>query len=641
MHIPLSKWNLFRSAFRRVGGIIRGKKQTLSKTSFIVAGFKITLIICASLAAAFLRLVGVISLKNLLTILQEDSPDSFPPILVYMVIIAVGNIVGDILRNYVLFVCKEEANRLETGLYGVIMEKAMRSTGLNYSEHTPGAILNYIQIDLVTFQIFLINLYDLFSSLLILTAYYSYTYVLLDRTMFFILGLTLLLSFIIIFFFGIFGTVRDSLLRAKDRRIEFLKTVVSQIKYIKMRAWENFYHYRLYFFREEEIGYLKLITVLICFIIFVSSFSQTIGIIGLILYQAYIRIGLFSYDEISAVMKMSYDSVDIIIAIPVCLSNIIQWNVSIKRIQSFLDQENIDLSWIENYKEEGLDNAVCLKNGNFHWDKAIHQDKPTTGQNLDGNIGEEQYQLLSGTEMPLIDKEENNKDPDIKTNRNGIVFELRNIRFEVPRGKLVFVIGKSGSGKSSFINAILGEMRYSKDEANPPKLTIDENIGVVTQNPWILGRSIRENIILGREVNEEQLNKAIRFAELEEDLDAMIDGIDTVVGENGQTISGGQRTRLALARCFYSCPRLMILDDPLSALDMYVADQIMKKAFLGEFKNSTKIICSNSIHHIESADLIYIINEGEIIFQGSYEQVKENHYFKEIEILSNVRNSII
>ena len=111
----------------------------------------------------------------------------------------------------------------------------------------------------------------------------------------------------------------------------------------------------------------------------------------------------------------------------------------------------------------------------------------------------------------------------------------------------------------------------------------------------------------------------------------MHNGMETDVGERGANISGGQRTRLVLARCIYHEPELFIFDDPLSALDMHVADLILKEAILGGLKDTTRIIATNSINFLNNADKIFIMDEGKMVFEGTYEQIHDNPIYQQLK----------
>ena len=139
-----------------------------------------------------------------------------------------------------------------------------------------------------------------------------------------------------------------------------------------------------------------------------------------------------------------------------------------------------------------------------------------------------------------------------------------------------------------------------------------------------MGRTVKENILLGLPFDEKKFRRAIKLSQFETDLESMENGMETDVGEGGANISGGQRTRLVLTRCIYHEPDLFILDDPLSALDMHVADKILREALLGGLKNTTRIIATNSINFLNEADKIFIMDQGTIVFEGDYNAIQKN-----------------
>ena len=159
----------------------------------------------------------------------------------------------------------------------------------------------------------------------------------------------------------------------------------------------------------------------------------------------------------------------------------------------------------------------------------------------------------------------------------------------------------------------------------------EDKIAVLSQSPWILGRTVRENILLGLPFDEKKFKNAIKLSQFQTDLEEMQDGMYTDVGEGGANISGGQRTRLVLARCIYHEPDLFILDDPLSALDMHVADLILKEALLDGLRHTTRIIATNSINFLNNADKIFIMDQGKIVFEGTYEEIGDNPIYQELK----------
>ncbi|KAJ2084757.1 ATP-binding cassette glutathione S-conjugate transporter ycf1, partial [Coemansia sp. RSA 986] len=147
---------------------------------------------------------------------------------------------------------------------------------------------------------------------------------------------------------------------------------------------------------------------------------------------------------------------------------------------------------------------------------------------------------------------------------------LKDISFEANPGELVAVVGKTGSGKSSLLMSICGEVEMTKGAGS-----VVGSIALVEQTPWIMNGSLRENILFGREYDQEFYNKVIFSCALSDDVSNWKNGDQTVIGERGINISGGQKARLALARAVYSRAEIYVLDDPLSAVDAHVKRHIL------------------------------------------------------------------
>ncbi len=144
---------------------------------------------------------------------------------------------------------------------------------------------------------------------------------------------------------------------------------------------------------------------------------------------------------------------------------------------------------------------------------------------------------------------------------------LRNISFEVASKQIVGVIGPVGSGKSSLLMALLGEMPYIKSAGNQ----MNGSVFYVPQEPWIFPATVKENILFGKEFTKAKFDEIVDICSLRNDLDLLSGGEDTLIGERGANLSGGQRVRISLARALYSDADIYLLDDPLSAVDANVA----------------------------------------------------------------------
>ena len=158
-------------------------------------------------------------------------------------------------------------------------------------------------------------------------------------------------------------------------------------------------------------------------------------------------------------------------------------------------------------------------------------------------------------------------------------FQLKDLDITFSKGELNLIVGPIGSGKSSLLLALLGEMRLIEGQFYLPR---HDGVAYVSQTAWLQNATIRDNILFGNEFDEERYWKVVEACALKLDLDMFEAGDRTEVGEKGITLSGGQKQRLALARAVYSPAQTILLDDVLSALDVHVGKFIFEKCITGE-----------------------------------------------------------
>uniref|UniRef100_A0A8B9HD58 ATP-binding cassette, sub-family C (CFTR/MRP), member 10 n=1 Tax=Astyanax mexicanus TaxID=7994 RepID=A0A8B9HD58_ASTMX len=202
---------------------------------------------------------------------------------------------------------------------------------------------------------------------------------------------------------------------------------------------------------------------------------------------------------------------------------------------------------------------------------------------------------------------------------------LRNQDFA---GSLVVVVGKVGCGKSSLLAAITGELNRCGGVVHVQGR--EKGFGLAAQEPWIQHATVRDNILFGKDFDSGFYQAVLEACALTDDLNVLPDGDQTEVGENGVTLSGGQKSRLALARAVYMDKDIYLLDDPLAAVDADVAQHLMEKCILGILKNKTRILCTHRIEFVEKADMVVLMDGGTVVKTGqeSY-QPQKLHVIKE------------
>ena len=204
--------------------------------------------------------------------------------------------------------------------------------------------------------------------------------------------------------------------------------------------------------------------------------------------------------------------------------------------------------------------------------------------------------------------------------------DLKGINITIKRGEKIAIVGESGSGKTTISKLLLnaltkyeGEILLNGYNINSIKReAIDHIFTIVTQVPMAISGTIRDNIDISHDLSDDEIYSCLKTAELENDVNKFPMKLNTFVGENGQNISGGQKQRIAIARALALKPEVLILDEATSNLDPITERKIcdnLKKLHI------TQIIITHRLSQVEDADMIYVLNHGEIMEKGSHEQL--------------------
>ena len=200
-------------------------------------------------------------------------------------------------------------------------------------------------------------------------------------------------------------------------------------------------------------------------------------------------------------------------------------------------------------------------------------------------------------------------------------FQLTDITLNVSDESLVAVVGVVGSGKSSLLSALLGEMQRIRGSVNiAPRV---KNLAYVSQEAWIQNITLKDNILFGKEYNESKYQKILKVCELKPDLEILPAGDMTEIGEKGINLSGGQKQRLNLARACYSEGDLYLLDDPLSAVDSHVAKNLFDNVIgpKGILRKKTRILVTNHLSILPQVDQIIVMKDGRVSEIGTYNEL--------------------
>lgn len=229
---------------------------------------------------------------------------------------------------------------------------------------------------------------------------------------------------------------------------------------------------------------------------------------------------------------------------------------------------------------------------------------------------------------PLVENDDYIVFDNVSFSYNQTKDNLKNISFRLSKGQTLGIIGATGSGKTTLVHLLMrfydvnkGAIRIGgKDIRTIPEKDLHTLFGIVMQNDFLFSDTILENIRFGREISQDDIEKAIQISQAYDFIMSFPEGLNHVLSQKATNISGGQKQRLLIARALANHPEILILDDSSSALD-YKTDANLRKAILQNLKDTTSIIVTQRVSSVMNADLIIVLEEGEIIGMGNHQDL--------------------
>ncbi|MBE6151582.1 MAG: ABC transporter ATP-binding protein [Firmicutes bacterium] len=215
---------------------------------------------------------------------------------------------------------------------------------------------------------------------------------------------------------------------------------------------------------------------------------------------------------------------------------------------------------------------------------------------------------------------------------------IEDLSFTIKKNSSIALVGESGSGKSTIIKLIMGLIKYKdgsilidKNELKEINLnSFYDSVTYVSQDSPIFDGTLRENLILDKKIKDEEIIKVLKLVNLDKFYERLEKGLSTELGEKGIRMSGGERQRVALARLFFDNSKIIILDEATSAMDNITEKEVMENV-LTKLKDKTIIIIAHRLETIKDVDNIFVLNEGQIVEEGKYQELLDkNGYFKKL-----------
>ncbi|ODV66086.1 oligomycin resistance ATP-dependent permease [Hyphopichia burtonii NRRL Y-1933] len=429
------------------------------------------------------------------------------------------------------------------------------------------------------------------------------------------IGVSALISILIFVIFlagiGYFSKLlyayRNILSLLTDTRVGIIREIISNLKMIKFYSWELPYWKSLTKIRGEESSFVFKVQAIRSLVTVLSmSLTGVVTMIAFLILYAFERHIKDAGSMFSSVQSFQAFGM-LFFFIPQALSTMADLFMAAKRAGEFLTCEEFVQN--ENYvtlTDEKDDFAIKISNAQFEW-----QLQETNNEDSTDSTGE---------------------DADAKAATK--LLKLRNINFKIAKKQFITVTGLIGSGKSSLLNAISGNMTLS--EGN---VVINGSL-LMSGDPWIQNATIRENILFGTPFNKHWYDSVVFACGLQEDLKNLEAGDYTEVGEKGVTLSGGQKARTALARAVYANFDIILLDDVLSAVDVKVGQHIIEHCVFGLLKDKTVILATHQLSLVGSADKIIFMNgDGTMSMGTKTELLLQNPSFARLNEFSTTKES--
>lgn len=479
--------------------------------------------------------------------------------------------------------CNRVGIKVRAAISGLVYRKSLR---LSRVKGGAGEVINIISADVTRINDAVVNFHFLWSAfvevaLIIILAFYEIGLSAFPAV-FFILVLLPIQMYL--------GRRTSTLSRCQTEqgtiRVHNMSEILTAIKLIKFYAWELPFTEQVSAIREKEMGYIyanmmnKTVNYTVVFAIPVLA-----ALSSLTMYVKYDRplTASVSFTVLSLFNTLRYPFFMLPMAVKATAGAV----TSFARLDRFMAlEEVVPLNILK--PPTGSDLAFEMNDCDFNWDGA-EGDKPA----------------------------------------------LSRISLKVKRGQKVAIVGDVGCGKSSLLAALLGQIRQTRGE--PVKMY--GTTAYMSQEAWLLNLTLRDNVTFGKPYDIARYKETIRVCSLQRDLTLLISGDRTEIAERGANLSGGQRQRVSLARTVYYDADILLLDDPLSAVDQHVGRHIFEECFQKNLKDKTVIVVLNQLQYLESMDYVVFVKDGAIKSQGSYDYlITTDELFKDM-VASQVADS--
>jgi len=380
--------------------------------------------------------------------------------------------------------------------------------------------------------------------------------------------------------------VRRHLAEASDQRLKLLANTIEGIRLIKLYAWEQ--PLTRLITKARYLEFLALVRKYLIRMCWVTIFASGHGAVFLFTFWVHVAMG----EELRIAEVVGVMTIVLSLQFYVCfmcsysLDMLAIIRVACQRMTSILNLAEV----VEQRTPASVQFAIEVDNLSASWSDEVATE---FGENL----------ITAENEACTLHK----------------------CNVQVRKGELCMVIGAVGSGKSSLLRALLSELKYCEGAVR-----LSGSCAYVEQEPWIISATVRENVLMGRPMQEERYRSTCEACCLTEDFAIMTHGDLTIIGDRGVNLSGGQKARVALARAVYSDSDVYLLDDPVSAVDAHVGAGLMEKCICGILRDKTRILVTHQTQFLPRSDQAVVLKHGTVLAAGPYQSLLEDPLCRDV-----------
>ncbi|KAJ4418296.1 ATP-binding cassette transporter yor1 [Neurospora sp. IMI 360204] len=413
---------------------------------------------------------------------------------------------------------------------------------------------------------------------------------------------------------------RKAINKITDQRVGLTQEIFQSVRFVKLFGWESSFLKRLQEFRDREVSAIQVLLALRNAIMAISIslpiFASMLAFItysltshGLAPAKVFSSLALFNG------LRMPLNM------LPLVIGQVTDAWSSLARIQDFLlAEEREDEAIIK----PDAPNAIEVHDASFTWERTPTQEKESTVGGAGPKSKPEKAPKGKPKDVEAATPPSGDDSSTLVEEREP--FKLRDLNFTIGRNELVAVIGTVGSGKTSLLSALAGDMRKTSGE-----VILGAHRAFCPQYAWIQNATLKDNILFGKEMDPKWYRDVIKACALQPDLDMLPNNDMTEIGERGITISGGQKQRLNIARAIYFDADIVLMDDPLSAVDAHVGRHIFDNAILGLLKDKARILATHQLWVLNRCDRIIWMDGGRIQAVDTFDNLmRDSEEFRQL-----------